>query len=58
VGHPTKGLAGDKISETPTVVLREMVNEIKNSDDIKYKKDKLNSVKSNNVVKNLLRKRK
>jgi hypothetical protein len=32
-------LAGDKISETPTLVLREMVNQIKNSDDIKYKKD-------------------
>ena len=32
-------LAGDKIGETPSPVLREMVNEIKNSDDIKYKND-------------------
>ena len=32
-------LAGDKISETPTPVLREIVNEIKNSHDIKYQED-------------------
>jgi hypothetical protein len=32
-------LAGDKISETPAPVLREMVNEIKNSDGIEYKND-------------------
>jgi hypothetical protein len=35
--RPTRArLAGDKISETLTPVLREMVNEIKNSDDIIY----------------------
>jgi hypothetical protein len=32
-------LTGDKISKTPTPVLREIVNEIKNSNDIKYQKD-------------------
>ena len=32
-------LAGDKISETPAPVLREKVNKIKNSDDIKYTND-------------------
>jgi hypothetical protein len=30
-------LTGDKISETLTLVLREMVNDIKNSDDINKK---------------------
>jgi hypothetical protein len=32
-------LAGDKISEAPTPVLREIVNKIKNSNDIKYQND-------------------
>jgi hypothetical protein len=32
------GLAVTKLA-TPTPVLREMVNEIKNSNDIKYQKD-------------------
>ena len=32
-------LAGDKISETPAPILSQMVNEIKNSDDIEYRTD-------------------
>ena len=39
VYNTARWLAGDKISETPTPVLREIVNEIKNSHDIKYQED-------------------
>ena len=44
------------IGETPTPSLEEMANNIKNSNDIKYKSDKPSSVESNNSNENSLHK--